>query len=40
MLHPLLDRAGNNKRSPAEQEAEDKKKDSEDEKANNPGGSS
>ena len=36
MLHPLLDRAGNSKRSPAEKEAEDKKKDSEEEKAENP----
>ena len=36
MLHPLLDRAGNSKRSTAEKEAEDKEKDSEEEKAQNP----
>ena len=36
MLHPLLDRAGNSKRSTAEKEAEDKKKDSDEEKAENP----
>ena len=36
MLHPLLDRAGNSKRSSAEKEAEDKDKDSEQDKQQNP----
>ena len=36
MLHPLLDRAGNDKRSQAERETESKEKDTEAEKEQNP----
>ena len=36
MLHPLLDKAGNDKRSQAEREAEAKEKDTEAEKEQNP----
>ena len=36
MLHPLLDKAGNDKRSDAEREAEAKEKDSEQDKQQNP----
>ena len=36
MLHPLLDRAGNDKRSSTERETEAKEKDTESEKEKNP----